>query len=66
MTMYEKIYSFNVLDEIVNGERILLIDRKTESINGLGAINAKALAIALKYDNKDNRFEFYKAVKVNE
>lgn len=66
MTKYESIYSFNVLDEVANGERILLIDRATESINSLDEISTKDLAIAIKDENKDNRYEFYKEVKVNE
>ena len=66
MTKYESIYSFDVLDEVVNGERILLIDRATESINSLDKISTKDLAIAIKDENKDNRYEFYKEVKVNE
>lgn len=66
MTKYESIYSFDVLDEVANGERILLIDRETESINSLDEISTKDLAIALKDENKDNRYEFYKEVKVNE
>jgi hypothetical protein len=66
MRKYEAVYSFNVLDEVANGERILLIDRETESINSLDEISTKDLAIAIKYDNKDNRYEFYKAVGVDE
>ena len=66
MTKYESTYSFDVLDEVVNGERILLIDRATESINSLDKISTKDLAIAIKDENKDNRYEFYKEVKVNE
>jgi len=66
MRKYEAVYSFNVLDEIANGEKILLIDRKTESINSLEEISARELAIAIKCDSKDNRYEFYKAVNVNE
>lgn len=66
MTKYESIYSFDVLDEVANGERILLIDRATECIDSLDEISAKDLAIAIKDENKDNRYEFYKEVKVNE
>lgn len=66
MRKYEAVYSFNVLDEVANGERILLIDRATESINSLDEISTKDLAIAIKAENKDNRYEFYKEVEVNE
>lgn len=66
MIKYESVCSSDVLDEVVNGERILLIDRATESINSLDEISTKDLAIAIKAENKDNRYEFYKEVKVNE
>jgi hypothetical protein len=57
---YEAVYGSDVLDAIVNGERILLIDRTTESINSLDEISTKDLAIAIKAENEDNRYEFYK------
>ena len=66
MRKYETVYSFNVLDEAANGERILLIDRATESINSLDEISTRDLAIAIKAENKDNRYEFYKEVEINE
>ena len=55
-----------MLDAVANGERILLIDRLMESINSLDEISTRDLAIAIKAENKDNRYEFYKDVKVNE
>ncbi len=66
MRKYEAVCSFDVLDAVVNGERILLVDRATESINSLDEISTKDLAIAIKAENEDNRYEFYKEVKVNE
>lgn len=66
MRKYEAVCSSDVLDEVVNGERILLIDRATESIDSLDEISTRDLAIAIKADNKDNRYEFYKEVKINE
>lgn len=63
---YEAVCSSGVLDAVVNGERILLIDRATESINSLDEISTKDLAIAIKDENKDNRYEFYKEVKAND
>lgn len=56
----------DAIDVLVNGERILLVDRATESINSLDEISTKDLAIAIKAENEDNRYEFYKEVKVNE
>ncbi|RGI76138.1 hypothetical protein DXD83_10785 [Ruminococcus bromii] len=63
MRKYETVYSYDVLDEVANGERILLIDRATESIYSVDEISTKDLAIAIKAENKDNRYEFYKEVK---
>lgn len=62
MTKYESVCNSDVLDEVANGERILLIDRATESINRLDEISTRDLAIAIKAENKDNRYEFYKEV----
>lgn len=58
MTKYESIYSFDVLDEVANGERILLIDRETESINSLDEISTKDLAIAIKDETKITDMSF--------
>ena len=66
MRKYEAVCSSDVLDEVVHGERILLIDRATESIDSLDEISTRDLAIAIKAENKDNRYEFYKEVKLNE
>lgn len=66
MRKYEAVCSSDVLDAVANGERILLIDRLMESINRLdeiSTISTKDLAIAIKAENKDNRYEFYKEVK---
>lgn len=66
MIKYESVCNSDVLDAVANGERILLIDRATESIDSLDEISTRDLAIAIKAENKDNRYEFYKDVKVNE
>ena len=66
MRKYEAVCRSDVLDEVVNGERILLIDRATESIDSLDEISTRDLAIAIKAENKDNRYEFYKEVNLNE
>lgn len=55
-----------MLDAVANGEKILLIDRLMESINSLDEISTRDLAIAIKAENKDNRYEFYKEVNLNE
>ncbi len=66
MIKYESVCNSDVLDAVANGERILLIDRLMESINSLDEISTRDLAIAIKAENKDNRYEFYKEVKINE
>lgn len=69
MRKYKVVCSSDVLDAVANGERILLIDRLTESIYRLDEISTlsiRDLAIAIKAENKDNRYEFYKEVKVDE
>lgn len=66
MRKYEAVYSSDVLDAVANGERIVLIDRLMESIDSVDEIGTRDLAIAIKAENKDNRYEFYKEVKVNE
>lgn len=66
MRKYEAVCSSDVLDVVANGERIVLIDRLMESIDSVDEIGTRDLAIAIKAENKDNRYEFYKEVKVNE
>lgn len=53
-------------EAVANGEKILLIDRLMESIDSVDEISTRDLAIAIKAENKDNRYEFYKRVEVNE
>lgn len=53
MRKYEAVCSSDVLDELLNGERILLIDRATESIDSLDEISTKDLAIAIKAENEE-------------
>lgn len=66
MIKYESVCNSDVLDAVANGERILLIDRATEMIKSLDETSTRDLAIAIKAENKDNRYEFYKEVKINE
>lgn len=66
MIKYESVCNSDVLDAVANGERILLIDRLMESIDSLDEISTRDLAIAIKAENKDNRYEFYKEMEVNE
>nr|DAS46952.1 MAG TPA: hypothetical protein [Caudoviricetes sp.] len=62
MTKYESIYSFDVIDEIARGEVVFMIDRKNEVINRVNDMTTSIVAYAIKDENKDNRYEFYKEV----
>lgn len=66
MTKYESVYDFNVLDEIKSGETIFLLNRATNDVKWVNNMSVNSLVKVFKHDNKDNRYEFYKEVKVNE
>lgn len=66
MTKYESVYDFNVLDEIKSGETIFLLDRAENDVGWVNDMSIDSLVKVFKHDNKDNRYEFYKEVKVNE
>ena len=69
MTKYEKVYSFNVFDEIKKGEKVYLIDRaKLNSgiaVRKVNEISTEEICNVLEYNNDDNRFEFFKVVKTD-
>ena len=66
MTKYESIYSFDVIDEIARGEVVFMIDRKNEVINRVNDMTTSIVAFAIKDENKDNRYEFYKEVEIEQ
>lgn len=66
MMKFETVYNFNVLDEVARGEVVFLIDRKNEVIDRVNDMAISDVAVAIKDENKDNRYEFYKVVNVNE
>ena len=66
MYKYERVYNFNVIDEIAKGIDVYLIDKSIADVSCANDLPSKEVAHAIKHDNNDNRFEFYKAVKVNE
>lgn len=65
---YESIYSFKVLDEILSGNDVYIIDKDLIATNVQNAITkanditAGILANIINHDNSDNRFEFFKIV----
>ena len=66
MGRYEAVYNSDVLDEIKSGEDIFLLNRATNNVSWVNGMNVDSLAKVFKHDNKDNRYEFYKEVKINE
>lgn len=54
------------LMKLQEGKLFFLIDRKNEVINRVNDMTTSVVAFAIKDENKDNRYEFYKEVKVNE
>ena len=70
MTKYEKVYSFNVFDEIKKGEKVYLIDRaklnNCLAVRKVNEISTEEICNVIEYNNDDNRFEFYKVVKTEE
>lgn len=66
MTKYESIYSFNVLDALKNREIIFMLDRSKNTVVSVNDMYVDKFASVVNHDNKDNRYEFYKEVKVNE
>lgn len=66
MTKYESIYSFNVLDALKNREIIFMLDRSKNTVVSVNDMYVDKFASVVNHDNKDNRYEFYKKVKVNE
>ena len=70
MKKYEEVYSFHVLNEISNGEKIYIIDRSyynsIYAIRIANDMNAQKLINIVNRNNDDNRFEFYKVVETDE
>ena len=66
MIKYESVCNSDVLDEIKSGETIFLLNRATNDVRWVNNMSVDSLVKAFKHDNKDNRYEFYMEVKVNE
>lgn len=66
MRKYEAVCISDVLDEVVNGERIFLLNRATNDVKWVNNMTVDSLVKVFKHDNKDNKYEFYKRVEVNE
>lgn len=66
MRKYEAVCSSDVLDGIKSGETIFLLDRAVNDVIWVNNMSVDSLVKVFKHDNKDNRYEFYKEVKVDE
>ena len=66
MIKYESVCNSDVLDEIKSGETIFLLNRATNGVRWVNDMSVDSLIKVFKHDNKDNRYEFYKEVKLNE
>lgn len=66
MRKYEAVCSSDVLDRIKSGETIFLLDRAANDVIWVNNMSVDSLVKVFKHDNKDNRYEFYKKVKINE
>lgn len=66
MIKYESVWNSDVFDEIKSGETIFLLDRAANDVRWVNDMSIDSLVKVFKHDNKDNRYEFYKEVKVDE
>lgn len=67
MKKYEKIYAFDVIDEIKKGEEVYLIDRARRNTNfavtKANKESTEKICEVLNHNNEDNRYEFFKVVE---
>lgn len=66
MIKYESVCNSDVLDEIKSGKNIFLLDRATNNVSLVTDTIVESLVKVFKHDNKDNRYEFFKEVEINE
>jgi hypothetical protein len=66
MIKYESVCNSDVLDEIKSGKNIFLLDRATNNVSWVTDMTVESLVKVFKHDNKDNRYEFFKEVEINE
>lgn len=63
MKKFKTVFAFDVIDEVAKGTEVFLIDRCAEEIECVNDSSLSEIVSALKGDNNDNRFEFYKVVE---
>lgn len=59
MTVYTKIYPFEVMDKVIEGEYVGMLDREMKDVYNVRNLSVDALAKILAYDEPTNRFEFW-------
>lgn len=63
MRVYKEIYSFRVLDEIKNGEKVYLIDKSEidsdEAIQEVNSMTVEDILFLIECDNSNKRYEFF-------
>ena len=68
MTKYEKVYRFQVIDELTKGTKVFLIDKSKagsgNAIRNVSGMLAYEVLAAINSDNTDERFEFFKVVEI--
>lgn len=55
-----------MLDEIKSGESVFLFNKAINDVKLVNKMTVDSLVKVFKHDNKDNRYEFYKEVEINE
>lgn len=66
MIKYESVCNSDVLDEIKSGESVFLFNKAINDVKLVNKMTVDSLVKVFKHDNKDNRYEFYKEVEINE
>lgn len=64
---YQTIYSFEVLNEIENGQRVYMLDRKYADTANVSNLTVEELVEIIKQEKKEhNRFEFWTEIAETE
>ncbi len=64
---YKKIYSFEVLNEIENGQRVYMLDRKYAVTANVSNLTVEELVEIIKQEKEEStRFEFWTEIETEE
>lgn len=56
---YKTIWSWQLMDKIMEGEKVYMVDKQKGMVLRVGEVPVNYLVIALKADEKAQRFEFW-------